>query len=112
MKFAPAPHAEIVLVETAMSNNPIWLKPGPKITFLGQVRAWRILIGLKLPAAPNFEILLVDNVEILLVETPMSNNPECSKLGPKITFLGQITAWRNLIGLDKQTYKQTLTIFN
>ncbi len=39
MKFAPPPNVEILLVETKMSNNPEWSKPGPKITFLGQVTA-------------------------------------------------------------------------
>ncbi len=67
---------------------------------------------LKTTSPLNAEILLVDNVEILLVESAMSNNTEWTKLGPKITFLRQITAGRNLIGLDKRTYKQTLTIFN
>jgi hypothetical protein len=52
------------------------------------------------------------NAEILLVETAMLDNPYWSKPRPKITFLDQTMASRNLIGLDKQTNKQTLTIFN
>ncbi len=67
--------------ETRTQNN----LPGPN--YSSKKSDW-----LKTTSPLNVEILLVDNVEMLLVETAMSSNPIWSKPRPKITFLGQTIA--------------------